>query len=445
MKKLFLIILFGLNLVCPISAREILQEIVVQPGDTLWSIANKYLKDPKRWNEIVNYNDLPTADPTIALPGTKIKVPIQLIKEEFRNAELVKLIPEVKVKPKNDSEWKAAKVNMTLNYEDSLRTLQGGQAQVRFPTREIVQINENSYVILRPEKILQEIQLLEGDIRASRAKVIMPHGTMVKPKTSNSDYQAKVREDDSEVVFVYRGKVDVTAKGKTVTVPEGYGTEVPKFSTPQNPQPLPNFPDFNPAELSAGTLPPAKPQDKQGQVTLEPPKIEDVIKKKDGKAKALVSEKIMANYHVQLSASEKFDKIIFEETQPTGHIFAIKKKPIPDGTYLIRVAFIDALGSQGPYSAPTKIVKDTTPPVINNLVPEDGQNFRGEEYYCDVIGIVTGASYISVNDEVIFISSAGQFSKFVTLHDGLNVVRIVAKDTSDNETIVERKIYYNKN
>ncbi len=425
-------------------AREILQEIVVQPGDTLWSIANKYLKDPKRWNEIVNYNELPTADPTLALPGTKIKVPIQLIKEEFRNAELIRLVPEVKVKPKNGSDWKSAKPNMTLNYEDSLRTLKGGQAQVKFPSKEIVQINENSYVILKPEKILQEIQLLEGDIRASKAKVILPQGTVIRPKGSYSDYQARVREDNTEVVFVYKGKVDVTAKGKTVTVPEGYGTEVKKFSTPDVPKPLPSFPDFNPAELTSEAPTAPRSQNGQGARSLSAPQINDDPTRKQGKAKAVVSEKILANYHVQLAANEKFEKVIFEDIQPTGKVFDIKKKAIPDGTYFMRVAFIDALGARGSFSSPTQIIKDNVPPLINNLTPEDGAHFEGEEYYCDVIGTVEGAAYISVNDEVIFISATGRFSKFVTLHDGMNVIRIVARDVMGNETIKERKVYYNK-
>ncbi|MEK7746743.1 MAG: LysM domain-containing protein, partial [Elusimicrobiota bacterium] len=31
---------------------EEMQEVVVKPGDTLWSISQKYLKDPTHWNVI---------------------------------------------------------------------------------------------------------------------------------------------------------------------------------------------------------------------------------------------------------------------------------------------------------------------------------------------------------------------------------------------------------
>ena len=89
----------------PGFAQEVIfQEILVKPGDTLWSIAKKYLKNPRKWPDIVKYNKLPTSDPTIALPGTKIKVPILLIKEEYRKAQLIQLIPDVRYKRKGEKE-----------------------------------------------------------------------------------------------------------------------------------------------------------------------------------------------------------------------------------------------------------------------------------------------------------------------------------------------------
>ncbi|MEQ1920413.1 MAG: LysM peptidoglycan-binding domain-containing protein, partial [Elusimicrobiota bacterium] len=58
------------------------QLVVVKPGDTMWAIANKYLKDPARWDEILKHNQLPTKDPTVALPGMTLRVPVRLIKAQ---------------------------------------------------------------------------------------------------------------------------------------------------------------------------------------------------------------------------------------------------------------------------------------------------------------------------------------------------------------------------
>lgn len=427
-----------------LGAEDVLQEITVSPGDTLWSLSNKYLKDPQKWPEIVKYNTLPTSDPTIALSGMKIKIPVLLIKEEYRNAQLVSAIPEVRYRRKGDIEWLEAKPNMTLRYEDSLRTMKGGQARVRFPSKEIVQINENSYVVLKPERILQEIQLLQGDIRASRAKVIMPGGTVVKPQNANSDYQAKVREDETEVVFVYKGKVDVTAQGKTVTVREGFGTQVPKASAPMEPMPLPNFKDFDPAEMTTEAPSQIKMDPKSGSIKINPPAPSDnkPLDEKNGKSKSLVAQDILSNYRLQLAQDEKFEKIILEKTEPTGKTFDLKKEKIPDGTYFMRVAFMDTLGVIGPYSSPTKITKDAQPPGLELIAPQEGQKFFEDEAYCDVIGTVKNAVMVAVNGDVVFTTPTGRFSQTIYLNQGANKVSVVTRDAHGNETVIERQVFY---
>jgi len=428
----------------PSNGKELFQEIVVKPGDTMWSIANKYLKDPKRWPDIVKYNKSLSADPTMALPGTKIRVPVILIKEKFRTAQLIKAIPDVRYKRKGSAKWISADENMTLQYEDSLRTMKGALARVQFPTKEIVQINENSYVVLKPEKILQEVELLQGDIRASRAKVIMPQGTVVIPRDGDSDYHARVRKDKTEVVFVYKGKVDVTAQGKTVTVPEGYGTEVPKSSIPLTPMPLSKFKDFDPKELTTTAWSPRATVIKKGLVKIEAPKIKDPvrIKRDSSKSRSVVSDKIMSHYKIQLAPDEEFALILLKKTYPTGTIFNIDKEKIPDGTYHMRIAFLDALGVQGPYSQPSIVIKDTNAPVIKNVVPADGQKFYGEESYCDVIGTVGGATMLAVNGKVIFISDKGRFNKTIFLSEGPNRIKVLARDAQGNESVVHRTVYY---
>ncbi len=446
LRHILLTALLFLN--APIAwSQEVMQEIKVNPGDTMWSIANKYLKDPQKWPELVKHNQLLTSDPTIALPGSKIKIPILLIKEEYRIAQLVKFIPEVRFKRKGEQEWQQAKADMTLKYEDSLRTMKGAQARVRFPSKEVVQINENSYVVLKPEKILQEIQLLEGDVRASRAKVIMPGGTVVKPQGNGSDYQAKVREDKTEVVFVYKGQVDVTAQGKTVTVREGFGTQVPKSAAPMEPMPLTNFKDFDPKELTANTT--RTQVAGQKPIKFTPPTQSATptpasTTPSNGKAKSVVSKNILSNYKLQLARDNKFLTVVLEKTEPTGQAFDIKKANLPDGTYFMRVAFIDALGVASPYSETNSITKDTEPPQLELVSPQDRQTFVGEETSCDVMGTVKGATMIAINGEVVFISPTGRYSKTVYFKEGINKISVVARDVHNNETVIERKVNYTK-
>jgi hypothetical protein len=430
-------------------ADEVLQEITVNPGETMWSIANRYLKDPQKWPEIVKYNKLPTQDPTLALPGTKIKVPVLLIKEEFRNAQLVRMIPEVRYKRREESEWKAATPDMTLKYEDSLRTMQGGQARVLFPTKEEVQINENSLVVLRPERVLQEVQMESGDLRASHAKVIMPGGTVVNPRGGSSDFQAKVRDDKSSVVFVYKGEVDVTAKGQTVRVREGYGTHVPTAAAPTAPQPLPSFKDFNPSEMVMASTPvleenrakAAAPPKTANPFTPPAPEAAPASSP-GGRSKSVVSQNIMVGYQVQLAQDAKFSPVLLDKMEKVGETFDIKKESIADGTYVMRIAFIDAFGVKGDWSAPTTVQKDTSPPEIVSLTPDNNQRFMGDESYCDIIGTVKDAAVVTVNGDLVFLTPTGRFTKFINLTPGKNKITVMARDTAGNETRVERIIDY---
>jgi hypothetical protein len=196
---------------------EVLQEITVKEGDTLWSVANYFLKDPQKWPELLKYNKLPSSDLNVILPGMRLKVPILLIKENLRAAHLVYLLNDVRYRRNTQAEWKQAFVDMELYNEDGLHTLGASQARVKFPSGELLQMDENSLIILKPEKAREEVDLLSGGVRASKTKVLTSAsivGPRIEPKGPAPDFRTKVKEDKSTLVEVYEGIVDVTAQGK---------------------------------------------------------------------------------------------------------------------------------------------------------------------------------------------------------------------------------------
>jgi hypothetical protein len=135
---------------------------------------------------------------------------------------------------------------------------------------------------------------------------------------------------------------------------------------------------------------------------------------------------------------------VIEKTQSIGEGFDVKNESIPDGTYYMRVAFIDALGVKGSYSEPSTVIKDTLAPVFRGVLPDNGQTYTGSEAFADVSGTVEGATHFSINDEIIFISATGRFDKAVSLHEGTNELRFFAKDAAGNETKLVRKVIYKK-
>jgi hypothetical protein len=109
MKKVLVCLLMLLRPGAGYAAEE-LQTIVVKPGDTLWSISNTYLKDPKKWNVILKYNRLPSSDPSIALPGMPLRVPTTLLKEEYRAAKLVYSLNEVLFRRTGVTDWQGVNI-----------------------------------------------------------------------------------------------------------------------------------------------------------------------------------------------------------------------------------------------------------------------------------------------------------------------------------------------
>src|SRR4051812_46022826 len=111
--KRMILILFIASLVPALNA-ELFQDVTVREGDTLWSIAQYYLKDPQRWPDILKYNPSLSKDPTVALPGIKLHIPVLLIKESLRAAELIRMINDVRYKRQESALWQTSQLNMQL-------------------------------------------------------------------------------------------------------------------------------------------------------------------------------------------------------------------------------------------------------------------------------------------------------------------------------------------
>jgi hypothetical protein len=126
------------------------QNVVVKPGDTMWSIAHRYLKDPARWDEIARRNRLPTADPTVALPGMTLKVPVALIKNGLRAAHLVYEVNRVLERRRETADWKDAKTGGELYEGDGLRTLAASRARVKFLNKELLALEPDSMAVIKP-------------------------------------------------------------------------------------------------------------------------------------------------------------------------------------------------------------------------------------------------------------------------------------------------------
>ncbi len=418
-----------------------MQEIRVREGQTLWAIAREYLQDPGRWPEIMKYNNLPMSDPNAALPGMKIKVPVVLIKEKLRKADLVYILNEVLYRRREQPNWKNAARNLDIYNEDGIRTMDEAEAHVKFFSGDMLRIAQKSLVILRPELKREEVNLMSGVVRTGRTRVITPT-VEVNPKTADTVYKARVRKDLSTIVQVERGSTEVLGidTGKSVVVSEGFANVTLLKTPPSVPVKVPAMPGYDMVDFGP-----------RGEVITEQPRTRTVRKTEaldapemgrlSGSTGARKEEKQPRNsYRVQLSLSRQFSRPVLDRTRPlTDSIDVASERDykVADGKYYRRVSYTDDKGVSSEFYDLPMIEIDTVAPRLEVIRPESGTSSR--QNLVNVEGKVDAGAIVTVNGHPVEVKPDGSFRwPHVLNHAGENKIRIAAKDLHDNQTVVER-------
>lgn len=363
MKNMLLFLLLPLLFAAPPSRAEELQEVVVQPGDTLWSIAGKYLNDPAKWSELLKYNSLPTGDLSVALPGTTLKVPVRLIKEQYRAAKLILLINEVLLRKRGAVDWNRAAAEMDLYKGDYLRTTAGARAEIKFmldkAADKIMTVYANSLVVISPPGPggrNADAALGTGEIRGTRTKVIT-RSAVITPGTKDTEFYARIDKDMTTRVQVNKGRATVESQGKKVEVYEDSAVEVKMNMPPSRPVRLPPAP-----ELGDGSAP--APADggsprfniKDNVITLntapEPPAA-NLRGAAAGRIKVEVLNPVQS-YHIQVSGDRDFSALVLDKTYDALEVTDLNAV-LPPGTFWLRVSCVDLLNFEGKFTAPRRL------------------------------------------------------------------------------------------
>ena len=328
------------------------QEVTVKPGDTLWSISQRVLKDPEQWSEILRHNKLPVSDPTVALPGMVLRVPVALIKEELRAATLVEKRNEVRFRRKEQADWRDAMRNMPLYRDDGLQTLRNSQAQVRFDNGETLSLDQNSMAILRPKnRAGADIDLQRGQIATARSRVVTRSARIV-PQTPDTQYTATVEEDMSTRVSVLTGRTEVEGAGRKVMVKEGFQTVVGVDQAPDPPSAIPDLPAFSARfkELALVEAPV-----RAAAVAVAPP-TSSASDASDfsRQTRQLAMGVPVSAYHVQVAASPEFKQVLFDRLFEAEERLDLSGSGLTPGEYWVRVAVVDLLGAEGAFKAPKR-------------------------------------------------------------------------------------------
>lgn len=426
------------------------QNVVVKPGDTLWGIAHAYLKDPTRWDEILKHNRLPTADPTVALPGMTLRVPVKLIKTNLRAAHLVYAINRVLFRRKDTADWRKSMARMELFQGDSLRTLEDSRARVRFLSKEILSLEPNSMAVIKPvEDDDADVVLKSGSVFAGRARVVTSNAR-VTPRTRDTRYSASIEADLTTKVEVFKGAAGVEAQGSKVEVAAGMQTRVHPGLAPEIPRRLENLPELEAraqefdSAVAVGGGPAPNPR-----TLLPPPEPEADAETLRGDVDSLHVGVPILGFHMQASRTRDFSKLVFDRKYDSDERFSSADAGLAPGAYWWRVAIVDLLGVEGDFSPPRYYSVGLKRPqrregedlgrMLTIVSPEEGETV--DDDHVRFSGVLRDDRLrLEVGGRPVRIDTDGSFVVTVPLRPGLNQVVLVVSDGKGNETRVSRRV-----
>jgi hypothetical protein len=309
-----------------------------------------------------------------------LNVPVRLIKEQYRAAKLVYYINEVLFRRSGVSDWKGVAMKMDLFKSDTLRTRANARADVKFYTGEVLNLYPNSIAVLRPpDKKNTDVELLVGEMRGLRSRVVTA-SARITPRTRNTEFGARLKEDLTTIVQVYRGRADVEAQGKTVEVAAGFAAEVKMDMPPSDPVKLPPLPELEQSQTALAASGAPRLRTDGGVVSLGMkkdlkvpgataflPKDRDLTKDLpaagNANDKAIDTSEIVKmlsvanpvqSYHLQISKDPSFSGLLLDKTYDAFETIDLNEL-VPPGKYHMRVALVDLLGFEGKFNSPRQI------------------------------------------------------------------------------------------
>ncbi len=316
----------------------------VQPGDSCWSIAQRFFGKGERYDIIHRYNRLGPL-PHLLKPGQKIRLPIG---RGGADARVNWLRRDVKARAPRAVDWRRARRNMELWKLYRVSTGKRSSAGIRFVDQSHLRMRAKALLVIYGSSskrtrlkrtVKTTVVLKRGTIKGGLARLDREAGLEVRTPSSKVNLKSKLSQVQvdrlkTSIVSVYNGFANVLARGLKVTVPKNYGTYVKRGRRPAKPIPLPAAPTWTGKSGDA--------------VVLVPPG------HKGGFEARWVGPKRARRYRVEVARDARFNQIMVDAVVGAG-IRRFRASKLSLGTYWARVASIDRHKLEGRPSAPIKV------------------------------------------------------------------------------------------
>jgi|GEM_PF-3429523 len=367
------IILAALIMTAGIRAAQDYITVTIKQGDTLTGIAQQYLKNPARWQEIAKYNNIP--EPYHLKPGMTVKIPKSLLKATPANspatpdpAPTSSPAPTPAPAPHNPStpspspmpttplSGRAAKAYVAYVRGDVVRIPEKGTEEHLKSNAKLLtgdrlvtdatsftaislpvgsELNVGSDTRLKFEVIEENqpvnngkvtIQLEQGRIRIrdpKRGMNLNLKASSVSVSAGEGEFQFHIDDSGTFYLEVYKGKAVVSSEGNSVTVNSGNGIVISK-DAPLRPKAFPPAPALKAYSYSSDEGPKAGVMWDQSEQA--------------------------SSYRIEIAEDEKFIKTIYIAGYAGATLDFAFFAQFPPGKYAFRLIAVSADGLWGPPS-----------------------------------------------------------------------------------------------
>ena len=331
-----------------LAAEEPVIAIEMHRGDTLSSIAKRYLKNPNDWSSLQRFNNvrLDRAMPV----GTRVNVPIAWMRIVDIEAQIIATRGTVRIE--RGSTTIAAAAGTMLKVGDRIRVGEGSSLTLKFPDESTSSLHANTDARLDMMRGVPSTDLIAQRIRLDAGRI---ESAVTPRKNASSEFeiqtpvatigvrgtQFRTTVDDTSRGEVLEGRVDALGKGSPtpVVVNAGFATVIPASGIPSPPVTLLPAPDLtkNPTSF----------------IIDQPAIIFDPIANAEF-------------YRAMVAGDLGFTNVV---TEITSKIPWLQLPSLPDGNYFLRVRGIDANRLEGRNGEFTFSVKTGNPPPPAPLGP----------------------------------------------------------------------------
>ncbi len=350
-------------------------------------------------------------------PGGKAlnrRIEIAALKNENPAGKLTYLRKDVFTKLPDKIDFIRAILNQDLYHLYRVLTREQSNANVTFQDLSKINLGPQSLMIIYSllERGLQlprqqNVHLLTGGLR-TKLKELKGKLQVETPSCLISSHSVEIivgiDEKKMSALSVFDGKSAVKAQGKTVEVPEGFGTTVDMGKPPDPPEPLPRAPQLIKPCESKISLP--------GQQTTGNLSIQFQWHRAD----------IEDRYHLQVAEDPQFEKILEDQTY-RDHTAALS---LGLGTYYWRVAVINKRGIEGYASQSFFSIAVGRPELPLEINPGTGDIHKTMQPIFTVYGKTIAGTKILVKDRLFQVNQQGEFTGTIPLHLGWNHIRVQA-------------------